>query len=237
MKKINTIIICLSLLMIFHAPAVAQDRDERIEGSGNLVTKEIPVQSFDNIDLSGVYSVVLQQGQKEQVKIEADDNLQQLCIVTNEGTTLKIRMKEHSNFNSKTKMKVYITVGKLKKMDLSMVGGISSDQNLNFDELTIHNSSVGSIDLKLTAQTLHIKSSGVGHVKLTGKAENAFFTNTGVGSIYAADFVVHVMNIDNTGVGSSEVNAEKEITVRDSFLGKVRNKGNATVKRIRGTVI
>jgi hypothetical protein len=32
-------------------------------------------------------------------------------------------------------------------------------------------------------------------------------------------------------VGGAEVNAEKEIKVKDSFLGKVKNKGAATIKR------
>ena len=41
------------------------------------------------------------------------------------------------------------------------------------------------------------------------------------------------MDIDNSGVGSAEVNATKELKVSDSFLGKVRNKGAAQVKRPR----
>jgi hypothetical protein len=39
------------------------------------------------------------------------------------------------------------------------------------------------------------------------------------------------MDIDNDGVGSAEVNAAKEIKVRESFLGKVRNVGPATIKK------
>ncbi len=53
----------------------------------------------------------------------------------------------------------------------------------------------------------------------------------------AASFVVQKMDIENTGVGSAEVNAEKELKVKDSFLGKVINKGNAPVKRMNKVVI
>jgi hypothetical protein len=45
------------------------------------------------------------------------------------------------------------------------------------------------------------------------------------------------MDIDNNGVGSATVNAEKELKVKDSFLGKVRNKGNATVRKMNKVVI
>ena len=61
--------------------------------------------------------------------------------------------------------------------------------------------------------------------------------NSGVGSIQAAGFIVQKMDIDNSGVGSAEVNAEKELKVKDSFLGKVVNKGNAPTKRINRVVI
>ena len=122
-------------------------------------------------------------------------------------------------------------------MDLKTVGNVSADQSLSFDDLHIDNKSVGTIDLKLTAQSLNIENKSVGDVKLSGKADNVTIRNKGVGSIKAADFVVQKMDIDNTGVGSAEVNAEKELKVKDSFLGKVSNKGNATAKRINKVVI
>ena len=216
----------------------AQDKEKpKIEGSGNVVTKEVTVSSFDQLNVQGVFSVLLTQGNKEEVKIEADDNLQQLFEVKNEGSTLTISMKKDMNFNSKKKMKVYVTFKKLKSMELKTVGNVSSDQTMNFDDLKISNKSVGSVDLKMTAQKLDVDNKSVGNVKLNGKAENAVIKNKGVGSLQAADFLVQTMDIENTGVGSAEVNAIKALTVKDSFLGKVTNKGAATVKKLNTTKI
>ena len=67
--------------------------------------------------------------------------------------------------------------------------------------------------------------------------DNAVIKSNSVGSIKAADFVVQTMDIDNDGVGSAEVNAAKELKVKESFLGKVRNAGSATAKRINKVVI
>ena len=77
------------------------DDKDRIEGSGNVITKDITVKSFDELSASGIFNLQLSQGDKESVKIEADDNLMDLFIVENEGSTLKISMKKNSNFNSK----------------------------------------------------------------------------------------------------------------------------------------
>ena len=194
-------------------------------------------QSFDDLKMSGVFSVLLTQGGTESVKIEADDNLQDLFEVRNEGSKLIISMKKDSNFSSKKKLKVYVTFRKLKSMDLTTVGDVTSEQNLSFDNLKLDNKSVGNIDLKLTAKSLDVDNKSVGSVKLNGKADNVVIKNKSVGSIHAADFVVQTMDIDNNSVGSAEVNATKELKVKDTMMGKVTNKGAATIKRMNKVVI
>jgi hypothetical protein len=231
-------LIAMTAAVLFVTAASSQDHENhkdkpRIEGSGNVITKEINVNSFSELDVQGVFSVLLIQGNKEEVKIEADDNLQPLFDVKNVGSKLVISMKKDANFNSRKGLKVYITFKKLKTMELKTVGNITSDNNLNFDDLKISNKSVGSIDLKMTAQNLDVDNKSVGSVKLNGKAENAIIKNKGVGSVHAASFVVQKMDIDNSGVGSAEVNAAKELVVKDSFLGKVTNKGAAPVKKLK----
>lgn len=215
-----------------------KDNDkDRIEGSGNVITKEIAVKSFDELSASGIFNLQLSQGDTESLKIEADDNLMDLFIVENEGSTLKISMKKNSNFNSKKQMKVYVTFKTLKSMNLTMVGGTSSDEKLKFTDLKLKNQSVGSVTLNMTLQTLNLENESVGSVKLEGSADNAVVKNNSVGSINAGNFVVQKMEIDNNGVGSATVNAEKELKYSDSFLGKVSNRGSATVKRKNKVVI
>lgn len=209
----------------------------KIEGSGNMVTKTVNIQSFDQLDVTGVFNLKLSQGDKEELKIEADDNLQRLFEVKNEGSKLIVSMAKDSNFNSKKTLKVYITFKKLKTMNLKTVGNITSEQNLSFDNVDIDTKSVGSVDLKLTAQSINLDNKSVGDVTLNGKADNAIIRNKSVGSLMAGDFVVQTMDIDNHGVGSAQVNATKTIKVKDSFLGKVTNKGAAPIRRMNKVVI
>ncbi len=166
-------------------------KSETIEGNGTVVTKEIAVSSFDALKASGAYELDLSQGDKERVKIEADENLQQYFTVRNEGTKLVIEMKEMKNKNLKlkNKMKVYVSFKKLKGLDLSMVGSVHGTAQLSFANLDIENYSVGHVDLDLSANTLHLKNNGVGKVKLSGKAQNAVVTNNGIGSLDAGTFI------------------------------------------------
>jgi hypothetical protein len=237
MRKVIAIICSTFLLATTVFSQKDKDKEIKIEGSGNVVTKDVAVQPFDQLEASGIFNVVLTQGNKESLKIEAEDNLQPLFEIKNEGGKLMVDMKKDSHFNSKKKMTVYITFKNLKSMDLKMVGNVTSTGNLNFGDLSLANKSVGSVDLALNAQKLDINNKSVGNLKLSGKAENAVIRSNSVGAIKASDLLVQTMDIDNDGVGSAEVNAVKELKVKDSFLGKVKNTGSATAKRINKVVI
>lgn len=237
MKKIFFVLSVLLLTMPFNSFSQKNEK-KRVEGSGNIVTKDVAVQPFSELKASGVFNIYLEQGNTEAVKIEADDNFQPLIEVKNEGSKLVIKMQDDVNIKTKKGskgMKIYITFKSLKNMDLNTVGNVSAEKRLTFEDLTLKNNSVGSVSLTLSARSVNIKNESVGTVMLSGKADEAIIKNNGVGSLKASDFVVQKMEINNEGIGSAEVNAEKELKVKDSFLGKVVNKGAA--KRINKVVI
>jgi len=225
-----------SLAVLFLAGlSCAQDKDqETIEGNGKHVTRDVAVTSFDVLKASGVYELKLSQGDKESVKIEADENLQEYFNVRNEGNKLVIDMDKLKNINLKHagKLIVYVSFKKLKELDLRTVGNVRSEEPLSFDHLDLNNRGVGNVDLELNAAKVDIENTGVGNVRLKGKASEAVVKNSGVGSLQAGSFVVQNMNIENTGVGSAEVNAEKDLKVKDSFMGKVRNRGAANMRKM-----
>jgi len=220
--------------LILNRASIAQEKQETLEGNGKLVTRDVSVSSFDALKASGVYELKLSQGSKETVRIEADENLQDLFQVRNDGSKLIIDMKklENKNLKTKNKMRVYVTFKKIKELELNTVGNVGSEDQLTFDDLDMENKSVGNVDLKLTANKIDLQNKSVGNLKLSGKAQNAVFKTSGVGSLEAGSFVVQTMNIENSGIGHAEVNAEKDLKVKDSFLGKVKNKGTAQVRKM-----
>lgn len=241
MKKV---IVFLSAVL-FSAALLAQDR-MIIEPSGNLITKVINVKSFNTIEASGLYELVLSEGQKEDVKIEADDNMQQMFSVSNNGDKLVIEMPELKNhdINSKGKnrrnllnWKVYVTYKNLKKLDVSLVGSVTSSTSLKSDAIEINSKAVGNITLQINTSKLNVTNKGVGNITLRGTATDAIVANAGVGKFDGEDLLVQTMDIDNSGVGGADVNVEKNLKIKQSFLGKVRNKGNAKTYKGEGEVI
>ena len=234
----RTILLAATALILSQL-GIAQNSKETLEGNGKLTTRDVAVQSFDALRASGVYELKLTQGDKESVRIEADENLQEFFTVKNEGSKLIIDTKKMNNRNLKTKnkMRVHITFRKLKNLDIATVGNVQSENQLTFDDLDMEAKNVGNVSLKLTANKLNLENKSVGNITLSGKAQNAVVRNKGVGSLEAADFVVQTMDIENKGVGNAEVNAEKTLMVKDSFLGKVKNKGAAPTRNMNKVVI
>jgi hypothetical protein len=236
------------LLALFGLTAMAQDNNISLEGSGNIITKNVDIKPFDAIQAKGLYELILIQGDKEGVKIEADDNLMHLFDVTNDGNTLVIDMPllrgDHHSINiddhgehHKLNLKVYVTFKNLKSLDAGIIGSIHSDAAIKVDALEIDSKNVGNITLALTATKLTVYNKGVGNITLSGNVTTAYIVNHGVGTIKGEDLVVQTMNIENTGVGSANVNVVKDITIKDSFLGKVKNAGSAKTHKIDGVGI
>jgi hypothetical protein len=241
------ILFAVSLILIGFA-AMAQAKDITLDGSGNIITKNVDVKPFDAIKVNGIYELVLLQGDKESVKLETDDNLMYLFDVSNDGSTLVIDMPllrgEHHNLNIKGKddrksprLKVFVTFKTLKNLDAALIGSIHSDATLKLDAFEIDSKNVGNITLALTATKLTVYNKGVGNVTLSGTVPTVAIFNSGVGSIKGEDLMVQTMNIENTGVGSANVNVAKDLTIKDSFLGKVKNTGSAKTHKMDGVEI
>ncbi|HNP22647.1 MAG TPA: head GIN domain-containing protein [Panacibacter sp.] len=231
MKKITL----LSLVALsFTIAATAQKK--KLAPSGNIVTKNIAVQAFNAIEAAGIYELVLTQGDKEAVRIEADDNMQELFSVTNEGSTLVISMPKlddqeinidgQGDHDKKLRWKVYVSYKSLKRLELSVIGNIRGENALKSDAFEIKNKAIGNIDLKISTAKLTVRNEGVGKIILAGDATNAVIKNSGVGELDGEDLLVQTMDIDNSGVGHASVNVQKDLTVQQSFLGKVTNVGN-----------
>ena len=111
------------VLLASFSDAQDDNKRETIEGNGKSVTRDVTVSSFSALEASGVYELKLSQGSKESVKIEADENLQDLFQVHNEGSKLVIDMKklEHKNLNIHDKIRIYVTFKNLKSMELSAI--------------------------------------------------------------------------------------------------------------------
>jgi hypothetical protein len=231
MKNNNVLLILVTTVILSGFLSGCNAFAEQIKGSGKVVSKEIKIDAFTQLKMNGVFNVLISQGDKEALTIEADDNLVDLIEIRNDGNVLTIKQKKESDIKS-TKFNIYITVKDLEKIETSSVGNIQTSTPLNLKNLDLSSSCVGDIQLEINCEKFTANISSVGDLNLKGKSGETIIKNSSVGNINAVDFISDILKVDNSGVGDVEVYAEKEISLISSGVGNVAYKGNAVVKNI-----
>ena len=93
--------------------------NKTIHGNGNLSSEQRNADGSDKIKSYGSFDVIIVQGSTSSVKVEADENLLPYIVTENKDGALVIRPKEHYNLSSDNKIKVTVTTGKLKEVEVA----------------------------------------------------------------------------------------------------------------------
>jgi len=209
-----------------------------LAGSGKIITQTREVQDFLSISIAVPAEVLIQQGQAEAVKIEADDNLLPQLTSDVENGTLIIRNKVtvwNERVNPSKTLRITITVKDLHKLQFSSAGTVRI-LKLNTTDLSVSLSGSGNLNLdQLTATSLEISLSGAGSVDASGQVDDLKLTISGVGSFDGPNLLSINADASISGAGSATLRASETLGARISGTGSIDYYGNPSVdKRVSG---
>lgn len=230
MKKHAWIILLLTSAVLMGALS-----KRTITGQGDIVTTTRNINAFTHLELNGVYNLILIQGDKENVRIETFENLQDFILVENTGNKLKIDMEDDISFKNSDKVKIYVTIKSLESLKCNIVGKITCENMLTSDLLKVEINGVGKTVLKVECNQFNANISSVGEFTILGRSKSANINHSGVGSYSGFDFKTDYLSATHSGVGSVEVYADKELDVTCSGIGNLYYKGNASSKSIKAS--
>ena len=204
------------------------------KGNGNVTIEDRTVSSFTRLSIEGVFPVELSQdGSREWVKVETDENLQEFVVIKNDGDELKIEMKDKPNVRKSTKIKVYVNVKNLSEINFNSIGNLTSNGKLSFDSVELNTEAVGKLNLDLDAEFLRANLNSVGTTTLSGNVFEARINNKSVGALNAYDLKTKVLMIHNVAVGAAEVYADSIFHIRSSAIGTLKYKGAGQVVELK----
>jgi hypothetical protein len=195
-------------------------------GDGNVLKETRKVTSFDGIEVSGAFDIILKQGTVEEVILEADANLLPLIRTDVVGGTL--RLETRKPINHVTVMKAYITVKDLKRIDVSGAVDINTDGRITVPELSIDASGASDSKLELAVQKLKLDCSGASKMRFSGYATDVNMDLSGASDIFGFDMLVENFDIEISGAGNAQINVTKKIRAEISGAGSVKYKGSPT---------
>ncbi len=205
-----------------------------IEGNGKFVKVDRELQgAFSSVEASGNFNVVLTQDSLPKLSIETDENL--IEYIDTRVKNHKLIIKTKKNLNSAKGITVYVTIGQLKKMELSGAVILRSASKINLDAFTMELSGASNVAMDLNCYVLSTDCSGSCTLKLIGAASDAEIETSGACDIDNSQMVVENMNLTVSGAGKVKVNVLTKLDVKVSGAGEVEYLGAPEVhKEISG---
>lgn len=203
-------------------------------GSRRVVTEDVEVSNFDQIDFGAFGELTITQGDRESLTIEAESNVMSRIRTSVSGGTLYIEMKTGGfpwvgSVVPTKPVRYDLTVKELNSLDLSGAGSVYAGA-IDTTRLNLDISGAGQVVIRsLAAGTLEVEHSGAGKIELAGQARRQEIHLTGVGEYDAADLESESVEIDLTGVGKATVWATEALDVQLSGVGDVRYYGDPRV--------
>ena len=220
----------------------------KVEGNGNIITKEISVDNYSEIELGGniEYSgnnfwgnrsnkkfpvFKYTHGRSASLKITIDENLFPLLSIKSNNGRLAIRIQN----GTRIKPTQYVIEGSSKTLKYLKTSGpmdFEAQNAFSEDQLEIKISGSGDLVFAdLDCKNLTSKVSGSGDITLKGKADEARYSVSGSGDIKAYDLSVNDLSCSVSGSGDARVYAKDNMNLSVSGSGDIRYKGPANVNK------
>lgn len=109
MRKVSIVFPCLVLCFLFSHSLLFSQKKEKIKGSKIVTTEIKELENFEAIEVDEKLEITLVPGDKPQLEIEADDNLQEIFQFEVVNKTLRIRTNKEASGAKKVALRIQYT--------------------------------------------------------------------------------------------------------------------------------
>jgi len=194
MVKIITLVtkfIIVTLTALLFASCNLSTNFNSITGSGNVTTeKRIVNGDFKSIEVGNAIDLVLEQADKVEIIVEADDNLQKEITTKVENGKLIIGCK-YSSFLNITSKKVIVRAPIIEGIEANSASTVNSKSTLKASEFKIDASSAASLDLNIESEKIICDSGSGSSIELKGKAIQLQTNSSSGSSINAGELLAN----------------------------------------------
>jgi len=166
MKK-NT---ALLLLLLVTTLTFAQKR-EKVKGSKIVTTSIKEVGSFDALEADDNLEIYLEKGDKNEIKIEADDNLHEIISMDLRDKTLRLYTSKESTIFKKLSVKVTYT-SSLNKVIAKNEAVIYALQEIQLDDITFNSVDYSKLYLNVNSKKFALIADDKSRTELNLKTED-----------------------------------------------------------------
>jgi hypothetical protein len=173
MIKVITLItkfIVITLMALFFGSCNQMGNINSITGSGHVTTEKRTVTGdFKNVEINNALDLVIEQSDKTEIIVEADDNLQKEITTKVENGVLVISCK-FGNFINVSSKKITVKMPVIEGIEASSASTVNANTTLKGSNLNLASSSAASINLTTEYETVQLSTSSASNQTIKGKA-------------------------------------------------------------------
>jgi hypothetical protein len=227
MKNLLTTIF---LILAFVTTSQAQwwQGTKKVNGNGNMITQSRTTSDYNSVGLTGSMDVILVTGKEGNLKVEAEENLQQHIVTEVRGGKLLISVEKGYSISPSRNYGITITVPftDIEGVSLTGSGDIRSSDLVKADKFYINITGSGNVRLPLQAKNTSANITGSGDIDLSGSSVDFDCKVTGSGDISAFDFKSQHVSAMVTGSGDIQVYASESLKASTPGSGDIEYRGN-----------
>ncbi len=211
--------------------ALASCNSKGVQGDGNVVTHEIPVDIYSEIRVEGAFDVIYEAKPDEAayLRVEADDNIIPLVDIKTKGRSLNIKAKESIN---PSRFVVYTNSPSLKYVESKGASNVTLKGSIAGTELKVEMKGVGNFNAEnIIYEKAEFKLQGANEIAVAGQCHKAKIELSGTGDIKAANLPVDELECNLKGSGNMEVNAIEKMSIEIKGKGTIAYKGNPQITK------
>ena len=188
--------------------------------------------AFDRLEVDGSAVIKLTQGERDQVFISGDDDVQREVEVELWKGRLHISPTGGWKFWNSGRLQIDVQMRQLSRITLSGNSDLHAAGPIKSDQLTISISGAGLARFdELSAGMLRFDISGSGDGQLAGQANQLSLSVSGKGKLQAEQLRTANATVSISGVGHAHLWVTDVLRVSVSGVGNVDYWGQPTVRR------
>ena len=204
-----------------------QNPQNRITGSGNIITKSIPaIDSYDAIKASRGIHVVMNESEDEKIVINADDNIMPYVVVRKEGNSLRIGIDE--NIKSINNVNVQVVLPKnqnINELQVASAASIKINPTIKGRSLSLDAASAGNINIaKADVDFFDADASSAAKISGTVKSNDCYVDASSAADI---DLTILAVQCDSNASSAAKITLNGETA---SFEGDASSAAKIIAK-------
>ena len=186
-------------------------------------TKELTIQPFTELSVSGSFEVLFTQEANTTARAEGStEDIEKIEIETN-GDKLILKQKKNSNIKH---VVIYLSTPNINEVGIAGSGTFKSTNTITSTK-TLHFEIAGSGTITAAIDANYVKSAiaGSGDIHLSGKSSNTKIEIAGSGNYKANDLSTGNTEVEIAGSGNAYVNATGKLSAEIAGSGSIYYKG------------